>query len=41
MIFNTDDGRSKDVEEIFEKYSVSEAWGDMENSMDFYRHGLR
>lgn len=41
VIFNADDGRSKDVEEIFEKYSVSEAWEDMENSMDFYRHGSR
>lgn len=29
------------AEELFEECSVSEEWEDMENSMTFYRHGLR
>lgn len=29
------------IEEIFEEYSVSEKWEDVENSMTFYRHKLR
>lgn len=41
VIFTVDDGSSKEVEEIFEEYSASEEWKDMENSMMFYRYRQR